>query len=263
MDPISLRHIVREKLQRGLLPSAAPLHETAITEPPRTRPRTCAACEMPLAAGDSVYELETGTTSLGLHAACHGIWRMERIAAITGLDEQTIRHGQGEVASSLVDAPIRRQRQPQGKHQEAHAPEPGPALIGEDLAAFRAADADWRAQHTCGNGGAHPQPPAPQASEETMSTVLDAPRHAATATRLWPTADLRPNPLNPRGEPDPAGLEELAASIVAHAAQGGILQPLLVSPDGTVIAGHRRLAAARRAGLAQVPVLVRDLGPAG
>jgi hypothetical protein len=35
-----------------------------------------------------------------------------RIAAITGLDEQTIRRGQGEVAGSLVEAPIRRQRRP-------------------------------------------------------------------------------------------------------------------------------------------------------
>jgi ParB family chromosome partitioning protein len=53
----------------------------------------------------------------------------------------------------------------------------------------------------------------------------------------------------------------LAISIVAHLAQGGILQPLLVTPDGTVVAGHRRLAAARRVGLADVPVIVRSLSP--
>src|SRR5437870_12351662 len=78
----------------------------------------------------------------------------------------------------------------------------------------------------------------------------------------WPAAKLRPSPLNPRGELDPTGIDELAASIVAHADQGGILQPLLVTPDGTVVAGHRRLAAARRVGLAEVPVLVRALTPA-
>ncbi|MDQ6675245.1 MAG: ParB/RepB/Spo0J family partition protein [Chloroflexota bacterium] len=56
-------------------------------------------------------------------------------------------------------------------------------------------------------------------------------------------------------------MDELAASITAHAAQGGILQPLLVTPGGTVVAGHRRLAAARRAGLLHVPVIVRALSP--
>src|SRR5207245_8494502 len=77
----------------------------------------------------------------------------------------------------------------------------------------------------------------------------------------WPAAKLRPSPLNPRGELDPAGIDELAASITAHAAQGGILQPLLVTPYGTVVAGHRRLAAARRLGLMELPVIVRCLAP--
>jgi ParB family chromosome partitioning protein len=54
---------------------------------------------------------------------------------------------------------------------------------------------------------------------------------------------------------------ELCASIVAHAALGGILQPLLMTPDGTVVAGHRRLAAAQQAGLRDVPVIVCTLGP--
>jgi ParB family chromosome partitioning protein len=40
-----------------------------------------------------------------------------------------------------------------------------------------------------------------------------------------------------------------------------VLQPLLVTPLGVVVAGHRRLAAARQAGLDTVPVLVRDLDP--
>jgi len=53
----------------------------------------------------------------------------------------------------------------------------------------------------------------------------------------------------------PAGLEELADSIRAQ----GVLQPLLVTPGGEVVAGHRRLAAARLAGLSELPVIVRDL----
>lgn len=70
--------------------------------------------------------------------------------------------------------------------------------------------------------------------------------------------ELRPNPLNPRGELDATGLEELATSIRAQ----GILQPLLVTPDGLVVAGHRRLAAAKLAGLTEVPVLERELSTA-
>lgn len=77
------------------------------------------------------------------------------------------------------------------------------------------------------------------------------------APTLIPIRDLRPNPLNPRGAVDDAGLEELIASIVSQ----GILQPLLVTPDGLVVAGHRRLAAATRAGLAEVPVLIKQLTP--
>jgi ParB family chromosome partitioning protein len=71
----------------------------------------------------------------------------------------------------------------------------------------------------------------------------------------WPIGRLKANPANPRGPVDPASVQELAASIRSQ----GILQPLLVTPAGLVVAGHRRFAAARVAGLAQVPVLVRDL----
>jgi ParB family chromosome partitioning protein len=73
----------------------------------------------------------------------------------------------------------------------------------------------------------------------------------------WPIEDLKPNPLNPRGEFPESEVLELAASIKAQ----GVLQPLLVTPLGLVVAGHRRLAAARLAGLAIVPVTVRDLSP--
>src|SRR5437899_2219975 len=78
---------------------------------------------------------------------------------------------------------------------------------------------------------------------------------ATSSTEIRPIANLRPNPLNPRDELHSAGLEELADSIRAQ----GVLQPLLVTPGGEVVAGHRRLAAARLAGLNEVPVIVRDL----
>lgn len=61
-----------------------------------------------------------------------------------------------------------------------------------------------------------------------------------------------------RLDDDPEALAELAASVAEH----GILQPLLVRQTGggwEVVAGRRRLAAARTAGLEAVPCVVRDL----
>ena len=74
-----------------------------------------------------------------------------------------------------------------------------------------------------------------------------------------PADQVIPNPRQPRGVMDDQSLEELAESIREH----GILQPLIVSPQpGTnqfvLIAGERRLRAARIAGLAQVPVIIRQ-----
>ncbi|HAF62991.1 MAG TPA: stage 0 sporulation protein J [Anaerolineaceae bacterium] len=71
---------------------------------------------------------------------------------------------------------------------------------------------------------------------------------------------INPNPYQPRTDIRDQDLEELTASIKEH----GILQPLIVtkdeSADGsyTLIAGERRLRAAKLAGLESVPVLVRE-----
>jgi ParB family chromosome partitioning protein len=76
---------------------------------------------------------------------------------------------------------------------------------------------------------------------------------------------IKPNPFQPRREFDTHALNELAQSI----RQYGVLQPLVVSrmeqetPEGglvaeyELIAGERRLRAARLAGLSQVPVVIR------
>ncbi len=141
----------------------------------------------------------------------------------------------------------------------ASVPEPVPALIGEDLAAFRAADTVWLARHPASADGTAA---SGTVLTESQRTGPSAPQYADTVSQTWPVATLRPNPLQPRRTLDPTGIDDLAASIVAHASQGGILQPLLVTGDGTVVAGHRRLAAARQAGLLAVPVIVRDLTPA-
>jgi ParB family chromosome partitioning protein len=74
-----------------------------------------------------------------------------------------------------------------------------------------------------------------------------------------------PNPRQPRMRMDPDALAELTESVRTH----GIIQPLLVSTetgeDGStvyqLIAGERRLRAARAAGLATVPVTVRQTTP--
>lgn len=70
-----------------------------------------------------------------------------------------------------------------------------------------------------------------------------------------PLGAIQPNPSQPRRVFDSAALQELAASI----AQFGVLQPLTVrrTPDGMeLVAGERRLRAARLAGLSEVPCIL-------
>ena len=69
---------------------------------------------------------------------------------------------------------------------------------------------------------------------------------------------IRPNPRQPRRLFDEGALRELAASIRRH----GVIQPLVVRrrPDGwELVAGERRLRAARLAGLAAVPCVEADV----
>ncbi|MSQ89465.1 MAG: ParB/RepB/Spo0J family partition protein [Betaproteobacteria bacterium] len=74
-----------------------------------------------------------------------------------------------------------------------------------------------------------------------------------------PVASIRPGKYQPRTRMDQQALAELAASIRSQ----GLMQPLLVRPLGRdqyeLIAGERRWRAAQLAGLAEVPVLVRDV----
>src|ERR687884_2347380 len=72
-----------------------------------------------------------------------------------------------------------------------------------------------------------------------------------------PISAIRPNSNQPRRSFPEAGIKELAASI----REVGILQPLVVrSAEGgfELIAGERRLRAAREVGLDRVPVLIRE-----
>ena len=72
-----------------------------------------------------------------------------------------------------------------------------------------------------------------------------------------PVNAISPNPKQPRTRFDDEAIESLASSI----REVGILQPIVVrkvTSGYELIAGERRLRAARRAGLATVPVVVRD-----
>lgn len=81
----------------------------------------------------------------------------------------------------------------------------------------------------------------------------------STRVQYIPLGRIRPNPQQPRRSFDEEGLAELAASI--HSC--GILQPLTVRRAGEgyeLVAGERRLRAARIAGLREVPCLVAQVG---
>ncbi len=87
----------------------------------------------------------------------------------------------------------------------------------------------------------------------TSSGVTD------TALLRIPVDRVRPNPFQPRQQFDDTELEELASSIRAN----GLLQPIVVRAKGAeyeLVAGERRLRAAQRAGLQEIPAIVRQVG---
>ena len=71
-------------------------------------------------------------------------------------------------------------------------------------------------------------------------------------------ARIKPNPGQPRIQFDEDALDELAESI----RQRGLLQPILLRPDGEnflIVAGERRWRAAQRARLHAIPAIVREI----
>ncbi len=99
-------------------------------------------------------------------------------------------------------------------------------------------------------------PPKPTAADGAAPAPS---RTGPAAPATVPVEALAPDPDQPRRHFDEAALDDLARSIRAK----GIVQPIVVSPDpdapGTyrIVAGERRWRAARRAGLSEVPVVVR------
>jgi ParB family transcriptional regulator, chromosome partitioning protein len=91
------------------------------------------------------------------------------------------------------------------------------------------------------------------------TAVEQAPEPVSTGPQIAsiPIATIQPNPLQPRSIFDATRLEELANSIEKH----GIIQPILVRRQGSsyeLIAGERRLRAAKLAGLVEVPAIIQD-----
>ena len=87
------------------------------------------------------------------------------------------------------------------------------------------------------------------------------PASAGEGVREIEIGRIRPNPSQPRVQFDEESIADLAKSI----AERGVLQPILVRPDGDgfqIIAGERRWRAAQRAQLHRIPAIIREIDDA-
>jgi len=94
--------------------------------------------------------------------------------------------------------------------------------------------------------------------EASRGTSAEAQAQARGGVREVEIARIRPNPGQPRVHFDEESLDELADSI----RERGVLQPILLRPDGEnfqIIAGERRWRAAQRARLHTIPAIVREI----
>ena len=94
------------------------------------------------------------------------------------------------------------------------------------------------------------QPPTPAISD--VNRLALAAMEEPPPVALMPVAAIQ---IHPNGHGELVDLDGLTASIREH----GVLQPLVVSADGRLLAGRRRLEAARRAGLEMVPVRLCEI----
>ena len=108
---------------------------------------------------------------------------------------------------------------------------------------------------------AHAPELAPGAAPTALSDPSPEPAANGQALEI-PIDGVRPNPHQPRKQFEEASLQALAASIKSS----GLVQPIIVrqakgQPKGTyeLIAGERRLRAAKAAGLTTIPALIREV----
>jgi ParB family chromosome partitioning protein len=110
-----------------------------------------------------------------------------------------------------------------------------------------------------------PADPPAQAAHPEVSAAHGPTSGPLSAVPLEIRTDsIQPNPHQPRKQFDEAGILSLAASLKST----GLVQPIIVrpSPDGSpgqyqLIAGERRLRAAKAAGLETIPAIVRNVDP--
>jgi len=94
-----------------------------------------------------------------------------------------------------------------------------------------------------------------------QSTVPEPTAEEVRSSDSLPVEEVRTNPYQPRRNFDEAALAELKASIAEH----GVLQPIVVrrGPQGyELVAGERRLRAAKALGLDRIPAVVRSVDDA-
>ena len=99
--------------------------------------------------------------------------------------------------------------------------------------------------------------------ENPVGDSTDSPRDGGSNLVVMVAVDrVTPNRFQPRRHFDEQALEHLAASI----GRAGLMQPIIVRPSGgggfELVAGERRWRAAQRAGLSELPAVVRELGDA-
>jgi ParB family chromosome partitioning protein len=90
-----------------------------------------------------------------------------------------------------------------------------------------------------------------------LSALIPGAEGADASALEIPLAELESNPLQPRRRFEPTALEELAATIRTH----GVLTPVVVRRAAhgyQVVAGERRVRAARLAGLTRIPAIVKE-----
>lgn len=89
-----------------------------------------------------------------------------------------------------------------------------------------------------------------------LASLIPPAPSGVSAQREVPVDTVSPNPEQPRRDFDADELQRLADSIAIH----GVLQPIVVVENGrgfTLVAGERRLRAARLVGLERIPAVVR------
>jgi hypothetical protein len=93
----------------------------------------------------------------------------------------------------------------------------------------------------------------PQSEKIKDSVFRDRPPFIAGMSKLMPTGDLAPHPIN-------SGIygNDLDNAFVEAVKRNGVYSPLLITTDGKVISGNRRLAAAIQAGIRELSVVIFD-----